>query len=68
MYTWLLDLCKAWATNIAIEWFLRKNFKQHYVDTESDNQKSGLINFFFFFILHALVKLWPEVHHRAYNT
>ena len=39
MYTWLLDLRKAWAANIAIEWLLRKNFKQHYINTESENKK-----------------------------
>ena len=51
IYTWLLDVRKAWAANIAIEWLLRKNFKQHFIDTESENQKSGLINLFY--ILHS---------------
>ena len=51
IYTWLLDLRKAWAANIAIEWLLRKNFKQHYTATESENQKSGLI--FIFYIFHS---------------
>ena len=46
---WLLDLRKAWATNIAIEWLLRENFKQHYINTENENQKSGLINIFYIF-------------------
>ena len=46
-YTWLLDLRKAWESNIAIEWLLRKNFKQNYVDTESESQKSGLRLFFY---------------------
>ena len=41
IYMWLLDLRKACAANVAIEWLLRKNFKQHYIDTESENQKSG---------------------------
>ena len=42
---------------IAIE---RKNFKQHYIDTESENQKSGLI--IIFFIFHsACLKCMPEL-------
>ena len=54
----LLDLREAWAESIAIEWLLKKNLKQHYIDAESENQKSGpIIIFFIFFILHAHVKI-----------
>ena len=48
-YSLLLDLRKAWAANIAIEWLLGKNFKQHYINTESENKKSGLIIIFYTF-------------------
>ena len=47
----LLDLLKAWAENIANEWLSCKNFKQHYIDTESETQISGLI--IIVFICHS---------------